>query len=53
MDYYIDLLVTAFNCVNRGNRKDRDFFLDLLLNEYVTFCENVIEVYNENLKSHQ
>ena len=47
LDFYIDLCVLAFQLISRGPKKDQEFFTDLLMNEYVHFLEEVLNVFEE------
>ena len=46
-DFYVDICVLAFNVIQRGPRKEIDYFVDLLMHEYVHFLEEVLNVFEE------
>lgn len=41
--YYSDICTTAFDLITRGSQKDQDYYIDLLMNMYITFIETVID----------
>jgi hypothetical protein len=47
LDFYQELCILAFRLITRGPAKEVKYFTDLLLNEYVHFLEEVINVYEE------
>lgn len=47
LDYYNDICILAFQLITRGPKKDTSYFTDLLLNEYVHFLEEVLNVHEE------
>lgn len=42
LDYYMDLCVNAFKFINSPNKREADYFINKLNNEYITFLEEVI-----------
>jgi len=47
IEFYIDICVLAFQLITRGPVKEKDYFTDLLMNEYIHFLEEVINVHEE------
>jgi hypothetical protein len=42
LGYYKDICITAFDLITRGSQTDQDYYIDLLMNEYITFIEKAI-----------
>ena len=47
LEFYIDLFLQAFQLITRGERKEVEYYQDLLMTEYVTFLEEVINIFEE------
>ena len=47
LEYYYDICILAFSLIDKGPVSERKYFTDLLLNEYVHFLEEVLNVFEE------
>ncbi len=50
LDFYNDICILAFQLITRGPKKDTNYFTKLLLEEYVHFLEEVLNIYEERNK---
>jgi hypothetical protein len=43
IDYYIDIFCSGFSLVTRGTIGEKNYFIDLLMGEYVNFLQEAIQ----------
>lgn len=53
LDFYVDICFLAFSLITRGTKTEQEYFVDLLLNEYVSFLEEVINIFEERNRNTQ
>jgi hypothetical protein len=47
IEYYIEICVLAFQLTTRGPNKEKTFFTDLLMTQYVDFLEELVNIHEE------
>ena len=49
LDFFMNLCVTSFGVITRGPNKDKKHYTDLLMRQFIHFCEEVLYFYESKL----